>query len=115
MPQATVVQAEAAAPTEASKKPPRSAVPRIRADLIDQLVNGAGELSIARARIEGEMIGLKGSLLDLTKTSSVCAPVARDRNPGRNADAVAHARTKKHADAGFDPLGGSTASRASRN
>ena len=40
---------------------------RVRADLIDRLVNEAGELSIARARIEGEMRGLKGSLLDLTE------------------------------------------------
>ena len=40
---------------------------RVRADLIDRLVNEAGELSIARARIEGEMRSLKGSLLDLTE------------------------------------------------
>ena len=40
---------------------------RVRADLIDRLVNEAGELSIARARIEGEMRSLKTSLLDLTE------------------------------------------------
>ena len=40
---------------------------RVRADLIDRLVNEAGELSIARARIEGEMRSLKESLLDLTE------------------------------------------------
>ena len=40
---------------------------RVRADLVDRLVNEAGELSIARARIEGEMRSLKGSLLDLTE------------------------------------------------
>ena len=40
---------------------------RVRADLIDRLVNEAGELSIARARIEGEMRSLKASLLDLTE------------------------------------------------
>ena len=40
---------------------------RVRADLVDRLVNDAGELSIARARIEGEMRGLKESLLDLTE------------------------------------------------
>ena len=42
------------------------AVLRVRADLIDRLVNEAGELSIARSRIEGEMRAIKGSLLDLT-------------------------------------------------
>ena len=40
---------------------------RVRADLVDRLVNEAGELSIARARIEGEMRSLKESLLDLTE------------------------------------------------
>ena len=40
---------------------------RVRADLVDRLVNEAGELSIARARIEGEMRSLKGSLLELTE------------------------------------------------
>ena len=40
---------------------------RVRAELIDRLVNEAGELSIARARIEGEMRSLKESLLDLTE------------------------------------------------
>lgn len=40
---------------------------RVPAGLIDNLVNDAGELSIARARIEGEMRSLKQSLLDLTE------------------------------------------------
>ena len=40
---------------------------RVRADLVDRLVNEAGELSIARTRIEGEMRSLKGSLLELTE------------------------------------------------
>ncbi len=43
------------------------AILRVRADLIDRLVNEAGELSIARSRIEGEMRSIKGSLLDLTE------------------------------------------------
>ncbi|MES2771358.1 MAG: Hpt domain-containing protein [Pseudomonadota bacterium] len=40
---------------------------RVRAELLDRLVNEAGELSITRSRIEGEMRGLKGALLDLTE------------------------------------------------
>ncbi len=40
---------------------------RVRADLVDRLVNEAGELSIARTRIEGEMRSLRGSLLELTE------------------------------------------------
>ena len=40
---------------------------RVRADLIDQLVNEAGGVAIVRTRIEGEMRSLKSSLLDLTE------------------------------------------------
>ncbi|MDD5296241.1 MAG: Hpt domain-containing protein [Rhodocyclaceae bacterium] len=40
---------------------------RVRASLIDRLVNEAGEMSISRARIEGEMRTLHTSLLDLTE------------------------------------------------
>ncbi|MBV8658633.1 MAG: Hpt domain-containing protein [Burkholderiales bacterium] len=39
---------------------------RVRADLVDRLVNQAGEVSIARTRIESEMLALKRSLFDLT-------------------------------------------------
>ncbi|MBK7765807.1 MAG: response regulator [Sulfuritalea sp.] len=39
----------------------------MRAALIDQLVNEVGEVSIARGRIEGEMLALKSSLFELTE------------------------------------------------
>jgi chemosensory pili system protein ChpA (sensor histidine kinase/response regulator) len=52
----------------------QQATVRVRADLIDRLVNEAGELSIARTRIEGEMRSLKGSLLDLTENVILPAP-----------------------------------------
>ncbi len=59
-----VVQGGTETDTEATGQ---RAVLRVRADLVDRLVNEAGELSIARARIEGEMRSLKTSLLDLTE------------------------------------------------
>ena len=40
---------------------------RVRANLVDQLVNEAGEVAIARGRIEGELLALKTSLLELTE------------------------------------------------
>lgn len=61
---AQVVSGEAEAEADAAGQ---RATLRVRADLIDRLVNEAGELSIARARIEGEMRSLKGSLLELTE------------------------------------------------
>ena len=39
---------------------------RVRADIVDQLVNEAGEVAIARARVEGELRTLKANLLELT-------------------------------------------------
>jgi len=44
----------------------RAGVLRVRADVIDRLVNQAGEVSIARTRIEGEMRVLKTALQELT-------------------------------------------------
>ncbi len=41
---------------------------RVRADLVDQWVNDAGEISIARTRIESELRELKATLLDLTES-----------------------------------------------
>ncbi len=45
----------------------RAAVLRVRADTVDRLVNQAGEVAIARSRIEGEVKVLKSSLGDLTE------------------------------------------------
>jgi chemosensory pili system protein ChpA (sensor histidine kinase/response regulator) len=59
--------AAAVAESEGEAESGQKATLRVRADLIDRLVNEAGELSIARTRIEGEMRSLKSSLLDLTE------------------------------------------------
>ncbi len=53
----------AAVATDAGQK----AVLRVPANVVDRLVNEAGEVSIARSRIEGEMLAFKQSLLDLTE------------------------------------------------
>src|SRR5712691_11497495 len=39
---------------------------RVRADIVDRLVNEAGEVAIARSRIEGEMRALKAAMQELT-------------------------------------------------
>jgi chemosensory pili system protein ChpA (sensor histidine kinase/response regulator) len=78
---------------------------RVRASVVDRLVNEAGELSIARSRIEGEMRHLKESLLDLTEN------VIRLRRQLREIEIQAELQMQSHtaavADekhAGFDPL-----------
>ena len=53
--------------TPASATPAGAGYLRVRADLVDKLVNEAGEVAISRARIEGEMRALKASLFELTE------------------------------------------------
>ena len=58
--------AAAAEATNPESGEQRNLLLRVKADLVDRLVNEAGELSIARSRIEGEMRNLKSSMLELT-------------------------------------------------
>ncbi|MCM2289438.1 MAG: Hpt domain-containing protein, partial [Sulfuritalea sp.] len=68
--QQAAIAAPATAKTEGKPAPYMPAPQvhlRVRADLVDQLVNEAGEVAIARGRIEGELLALKNSMLDLTE------------------------------------------------
>ncbi len=78
---------------------------RVKSELVDELVNQAGEVSISRARIESEMLALKSSLLDLTEN------VTRLRGQMREleiqAESQMQAREKdlgNSLEASFDPL-----------
>lgn len=62
--QAAVAPAPAALPADREAQP--RAVLRVRADIVDRLVNEAGEVAIARSRIEGEMRALKAAMQELT-------------------------------------------------
>ena len=68
MPSATV-QAEFAAERRAGAAPQgaSSGTVRVRAPLLDRLVNHAGEVSITRSRIDAEVAQMRGSLEDLTE------------------------------------------------
>ncbi|MDR2507577.1 MAG: Hpt domain-containing protein [Candidatus Accumulibacter sp.] len=56
----------------------RHAMLRVRALLVDRLVNDACELSITRAQIESEMRGIKDSLIDLTENVTRLRRYLRD-------------------------------------
>lgn len=77
---------------------------RVRADVVDRLVNEAGEIAIARGRIEGEMRSLKTSLLDLTEN------VIRLRNQLREVEIQAESQMQSSQSLAaeqnlqFDPL-----------
>jgi len=47
---------------------------RVRADVVDRLVNEAGEISVARSRMETEMRVFKEGLLELTASVIRSAP-----------------------------------------
>lgn len=77
---------------------------RVRADMVDRFVNEAGEISIARTRVEGEMRTLRRSLLDLTDN------VIRLRNQLREVEISAESQMQSRIaaaesqHANFDPL-----------
>jgi chemosensory pili system protein ChpA (sensor histidine kinase/response regulator) len=77
---------------------------RVRADLVDRLVNEAGEVAIARSRIDGELRALKANLLELTNS------VIRLRTQVREIEMQGESQIQSrmsHFDAsaeGFDPL-----------
>jgi len=77
---------------------------RVRADLIDRLVNEACEVAIARARVEGELRSLKANLLELT--GSVIRLRAQVREIEIQADSQIQSRMSmvNEAAEGFDPL-----------
>jgi len=77
---------------------------RVRADIIDRLVNEAGEVAIARSQIEGELRALKGNLIELTGS------VARLRTQVREIEIQAESQIQSRmmqvgeGAEGFDPL-----------
>jgi chemosensory pili system protein ChpA (sensor histidine kinase/response regulator) len=76
---------------------------RVRADTIDRLVNEAGEVAIARARVEGELRALKANLLELT--TSVIRLRSQMREIEIQAESQIQSQSKLVADHGdFDPL-----------
>ncbi len=94
-------QPEPQAPeTEASQQ----AMLRVRADLVDRLVSEAGELAIARTRIEGEMRSLKTSLLDLTENVIRLRRQLRDIEIQAETQMQARVSQAPEGQAEFDPL-----------
>ncbi len=77
---------------------------RLRADVLDRLINEAGEISIARSRMDREMQGFKGFSLDLTES------VFRLRNYLRELEIEADTQLQsrlsilQEANETFDPL-----------
>ncbi len=67
-PQPPAVPAQAAAPEVPAGQPgARAPLVRVRADILDRVVNQAGEVSISRSRLENQVGSLKGALSDFSE------------------------------------------------
>ncbi|MDB5795949.1 MAG: response regulator [Noviherbaspirillum sp.] len=98
----TDVSAAPSVPKPASASPIPVPLVRVRADLLDRLVNQAGEVSIARSKLETEVGALRQSMSELTEN------VARLRGQLREIEMQAESqitsRMAHSADREFDPL-----------
>ncbi|MBS1169965.1 MAG: hybrid sensor histidine kinase/response regulator [Burkholderiaceae bacterium] len=75
---------------------------RVRADVLDRLVNQAGEVSIARSKIENEVGSLRQSLADLTDNLSRLRTQLREVEI--QAESQIASRMAQATDREFDPL-----------
>jgi chemosensory pili system protein ChpA (sensor histidine kinase/response regulator) len=77
---------------------------RVRAPLLDRLVNQAGEISITRSRIASEVTQIKGSLGDLTENLERLRLQLRDIELQAETQMSSRLEAAKAASQAFDPL-----------
>nr|WP_295375340.1 Hpt domain-containing protein [Pseudoxanthomonas sp.] len=78
---------------------------RVRADLLDRLVNHAGEVAIYRARLEQQLGAFRGAMAELERTNVRLHDQLRRLDLETEAQIVArYQREQDHQDATFDPL-----------
>ncbi len=82
----------------------RAALLRVNADMIDRFVNEAGELSIARSRIELEMATFKRSLVDLTENIGRMRTQLREIEMASEGQMQSTIKAKEETGETFDPL-----------
>ena len=77
---------------------------RVRADVLDKLVDQAGEVSIARSKLENEVSTIKGSLTDLTENIQRLRAQLREVEIQAEAQVQARGASLSRESADFDPL-----------
>src|SRR6185503_15546744 len=82
----------------------RAALLRVNADMIDRFVNDAGELSIARSRIEGEMANFRRALGDLTDNIARMRAQLREIELAAESQMQSTIKAKEEHGEAFDPL-----------
>ncbi len=81
-----------------------SASIRVRSQLLDRMVNQAGEIMITRSRLEVELGQLRGSLGDMTDNLNRLRQQLRDIEVQAENQMQSRLAQAKEAQAGFDPL-----------
>ena len=89
-------------PSEKELQP--KALLRVRADVVDRLVNEAGEVAIARSRIEGEMRTLKGAMQELTDNVLRLRAQLREIEIQAESQMQSRLELAKETQRNFDPL-----------
>ena len=77
---------------------------RVRPELLDRLVNQAGEVMITRSRMESELVTLRGSLKDLTVNLDRLRVQLRDIELQAETQMQSRLAQARDADQSFDPL-----------
>jgi chemosensory pili system protein ChpA (sensor histidine kinase/response regulator) len=81
-----------------------SATIRVRSQLLERMVNQAGEVMITRARLDAEIGQLRGSLNDMTGNLNRLRQQLRDIELQAESQMQSRLALAKEAQAGFDPL-----------
>ena len=104
-----VIAAAAQERSERDALPPelreaRSALLRVNADSIDRFVNEAGELSIARSRIESELAAFRRAMVDLTESIARMRAQLREVEIASESAMQSTIKAKEEHGETFDPL-----------
>lgn len=99
----SMVKPPASSVLKVDKKESRQSV-RVRARLLDRLVNQAGEVMLTRTRIESELGQLRGSLGDLTGNLERLRQQLRDVEFQAETQMQSRMEQSKDSQKGFDPL-----------
>jgi chemosensory pili system protein ChpA (sensor histidine kinase/response regulator) len=98
------VPLEVAGDDDAMARPQQEQV-RVRADLLDRLVNHAGEVAIYRSRLEQQLGAFRGAMSELDRTNARLRDQLRRLDLETEAQIVArYQREQDQADHKFDPL-----------
>ena len=85
-------------------RPAASGSIRVRSQLLDRMVNQAGEVMITRSRLEAELGQLRGSLNDLSGNLNRLRAQLRDVELHSETQMQSRLQQAKEAQRGFDPL-----------